>query len=118
MVDHRGRLAGRTGVLRVYDDGGGGGGPLLPMGLPTEPKKAAARGGSGAQGATSKPGGAPMLKRANSGAHNEEFEANPLADEDGCVGTLFHYLWRRNSLGHTCEGLNIPDTVRACAFTW
>jgi hypothetical protein len=44
---------------------------------------------------------------------NEEFEANPLADEDGCVGQLFHYLWRRNSLGQTCPGINIPDTVRA-----
>ena len=43
---------------------------------------------------------------------NEEFEANPLADEDGCVGQLFHYLWRRNSLGLTCPGINIPDTVR------
>ena len=45
--------------------------------------------------------------------HNEEFEANPLGDEDGCVGQLFHYLWRRNSLGQTCPGINIPDTVRA-----
>jgi len=42
----------------------------------------------------------------------EEFEANPLVDEDGCVGQLFHYLWRRNSLGQTCAGVNIPDTVR------
>ena len=61
-------------------------------------------------GKTKKSGTHPAKKKGV--VTNEEFEANPLADEDGCVGQLFHYLWRRNSLGQTCPGINIPDTVR------
>lgn len=61
-------------------------------------------------------GNAKGMQKKNIVVQHDEFETNPLADEDGCVGQLFHYLWRRNSLGQTCPGVNIPDTVRASKF--
>mmetsp|Transcript_42098 Transcript_42098/g.51074 ORF Transcript_42098/g.51074 Transcript_42098/m.51074 type:complete len:853 (+) Transcript_42098:117-2675(+) len=41
----------------------------------------------------------------------QDFEATPLADADGCVETLYNYLWQKNSQGLSCPGVHVPETV-------
>ena len=38
-------------------------------------------------------------------------QVNPLQDRDGLCEQLYHFLWRKNANGHTCPGINLPDTV-------
>ena len=40
-----------------------------------------------------------------------EMEVNPLIDADGCVETLYHYLWKKDSKGRSCPGILLPDTI-------
>lgn len=45
--------------------------------------------------------------------HASEIKPDRIADADGCVERLYHYLWTKNAEGKSCPGICIPDTVRA-----
>ncbi len=40
-----------------------------------------------------------------------EFDAEPISDADGCVESIFHFLWRKGADGQPCPGINLPDTI-------
>ena len=39
-------------------------------------------------------------------------QVHALRDGDGCVSELYHALWQKNKSGHSCPGVNLPETVR------
>lgn len=48
--------------------------------------------------------------------HASEIKPDRIADADGCVERLYHYLWTKNGEGKSCPGICIPDTVRYVQF--